>query len=76
MTTEKEIEESNKEVTDYIAYCRRKLIHYNDWLLSDRPYGSLYPGFIEDIEPGTIYDVPKELPYQGRVRTIQKKGKK
>lgn len=76
MKTEKEIEDSNKEFVAGLEYSRRKLIHYNHWLLSDRPFGSLYPGFIEDLEPGSIYECEPEKPYTGRTRPSKKERKR
>lgn len=76
MKSDKEIEESNRIHQEELRYLRAKLMHYNEWLLSDRQSGTLYPGFIEDIEEGSRYEIPDEVPHIGRPRKTIKKGKK
>lgn len=33
----------------YNEFCTRKLAHYNAWLMSDKPVGTIYPGFPEEF---------------------------
>lgn len=77
--TDDDIEASNKAFRAAIAQSRRRLAHYNKWLMDDsRPLGSsTYPGFPEDLDPSIIVDVEtvdtKDLPERKkRTRKFEK----
>lgn len=55
---------------------QKKLDHYNKWLLSDRPQGSIYPGYTrvkKKVSPVTVDKKPKKS-HNKRTETVIFKG--